>query len=50
MTTSALAVLLGESLSRAIPPVWLRRGAGALFIALGVLFLIGWGQGPRPGT
>jgi putative Ca2+/H+ antiporter (TMEM165/GDT1 family) len=41
VATSAIAVLAGEALSRAVPPVWLKRGAGALFILLGVLFLLG---------
>lgn len=40
VATSALAVLLGEALTRAIPPVWIRRGAGTLFVFLGVLFLL----------
>ena len=38
--TSAIAVLGGEALSRVIPPIWIRRGAGALFIVLGVVFLL----------
>jgi putative Ca2+/H+ antiporter (TMEM165/GDT1 family) len=37
--TSAIAVAAGESLSRVIPPLWLRRGAGVLFLVLGVVFL-----------
>jgi putative Ca2+/H+ antiporter (TMEM165/GDT1 family) len=37
--TSAVAVVFGETLSRVVPVVWLRRGAGALFIVLGILFL-----------
>jgi Ca2+/H+ antiporter, TMEM165/GDT1 family len=36
----AVAVLAGELLSRWIPPAWLSRGAGALFIVLGVLFVV----------
>ena len=40
IATSAIAVLAGEALSRAIPPVWVKRGAGALFIVLGVVFLL----------
>jgi len=39
--TSALGVLVGEGVSRAVSPVWLRRTAGGIFIVLGVLFLIG---------
>ena len=37
--TSAIAVLGGEAVSRFVSPIWLRRIAGATFIALGVLFL-----------
>jgi len=40
IATSAIAVLVGEGVSRVIPPVWLRPGAGCLFIVLGVLFLL----------
>jgi putative Ca2+/H+ antiporter (TMEM165/GDT1 family) len=40
IATSALAVLFGEALTRVIPPVWIRRGAGVLFLVLGVLFLL----------
>jgi putative Ca2+/H+ antiporter (TMEM165/GDT1 family) len=54
VATSALAVLLGEALSRAIPPIWVKRAAGALFILLGLLFLFGSGEGggdaPGPGA
>ena len=41
VATSAIAVLVGEGVSRAIPPVWTKRAAGVLFIVLGVLML--WG-------
>lgn len=41
--TSALAVLLGEVISRSVPEPWLRRGAGALFLVLGALYLSGRG-------
>ena len=44
VATSAIAVLAGEAVSRVIPPVWIRRGAGALFIVLGVVFLLGRGE------
>ena len=40
VTTSALAVLGGDLVARAVPPQWIRRGAGALFIVLGVSFLL----------
>ena len=37
--TSAIAVLVGEGLSRFISPIWMKRIAGGVFIVLGVLFL-----------
>jgi putative Ca2+/H+ antiporter (TMEM165/GDT1 family) len=43
VTTSAIAVLAGEAVTRVVPAHWLRRIAGAVFIALGVLYLV------RPG-
>ena len=43
ITTSAIAVLAGEAITRVVPAHWLRRIAGAAFIVLGVLYLI------RPG-
>ncbi len=39
--TTAIAVAVGEAVSRLVPPVWIRRGAGALFVALGVVYLFG---------
>ena len=48
VATSAIAVLAGEALSRAVPPVWLKRGAGALFVVLGILFLLGGGGHDPP--
>lgn len=41
VATTAIAVAFGEGLTRIVPPVWIRRAAGALFIVLGVLYL--WG-------
>jgi len=37
--TSAIAVLVGEGLTRAVPPIWIKRAAGALFLVLGALYL-----------
>ena len=37
--TSAIAVLVGEGLGRIVPQIWLQRGAGIMFLALGALFL-----------
>lgn len=42
--SSALAVALGEGVSRFVSPVWLKRAAGIIFLVLGVLFLV------RPGN
>jgi len=39
--TTLLAVLLGEVVSRVVSPIWIRRGAGAIFIALGLLYVLG---------
>lgn len=38
--TSAIAVLAGGAVSRFISPLWLRRIAGGVFIALGILFVL----------
>jgi putative Ca2+/H+ antiporter (TMEM165/GDT1 family) len=40
VVTSAIAVLLGEGVARAVPESWIRRAAGLGFLALGVLFLL----------
>ena len=44
VAASAIAVLVGESLTRLIPPVWIKRAAGSLFVVLGVLLLVGGGE------
>ncbi len=41
VATSALAVLAGDVVARYVSPLWLRRGAGALFLVLGAWFLLG---------
>jgi putative Ca2+/H+ antiporter (TMEM165/GDT1 family) len=46
VATTAVAVAVGEGVSRVVPPVWTKRAAGALFIVLGVLYL--WST--RPGA
>ena len=38
---AAIAVLFGDAVSRFVPELWLRRGAGTLFIVLGAVFLVG---------
>ena len=40
VTSSAIAVALGEGVSRFVSPLWLRRAAGVIFIVLGALFLL----------
>ncbi len=44
VTTSALAVLGGDLVARTIPPQWIKRGAGAMFVVLGVMFLFSKGE------
>ena len=44
VSTSALAVLVGDQLTRVVPVAWLRRIAGLLMLVLGALLV--WG-GPR---
>ncbi len=41
IATSALAVLLGATISRVVPELWIQRGAGVLFIGIGVFYLLG---------
>jgi putative Ca2+/H+ antiporter (TMEM165/GDT1 family) len=37
--TSLIAVLAGAAISRYVPPSYLRRAAGVIFIVLGALYL-----------
>jgi len=39
VATSAVAVLAGDIVARYVPPTWVKRGAGALFVVLGLLML-----------
>lgn len=41
VSTTAIAVAVGEGLTRVVSPVWIKRAAGALFIILGVLYIYG---------
>jgi putative Ca2+/H+ antiporter (TMEM165/GDT1 family) len=50
VATSAIAVLVGEGLSRVVPAIWITRAAGVLFVVLGVLFLMGWGSDAPAGS
>jgi putative Ca2+/H+ antiporter (TMEM165/GDT1 family) len=40
VATSAIAVLAGDVVARLVPPIWLKRAAGVVFVALGVLTLV----------
>ena len=44
LTTTAIAVLAGDAVTRFVPPIWIRRCAGALFLALGAIFLLSRGE------
>jgi putative Ca2+/H+ antiporter (TMEM165/GDT1 family) len=39
--TSAIAVVFGSALSRVVPTEWIERGAGVLFIVIGIFYLLG---------
>lgn len=45
ITSSAIAVLVGEGLSKLVPPVMLQRASGVLFLVLGIWTLIAAGKG-----
>ncbi len=40
VTSTLIAVLAGDIVARYVPPVWIKRGAGALFVVLGVGMLM----------
>ena len=40
IATTAIAVLAGGVVGRYVPEIWLKRGAGALFIAMGLMLLL----------
>ncbi|MRG92011.1 TMEM165/GDT1 family protein [Polyangium spumosum] len=53
VATSAVAVLLGEVVSRYVPAIWVKRAAGLVFVVLGVIYLVGAkesGAAPTPGS
>ncbi|NUQ76814.1 MAG: TMEM165/GDT1 family protein [Polyangiaceae bacterium] len=37
--TSAIAVLAGEAVARVVPPIWIKRAAGVIFLVLGVIYI-----------
>ena len=45
VATSAIAVLVGASVAKVVSPQLLRRGAGVMFVVLGLVFLFGRGEG-----
>jgi Ca2+/H+ antiporter, TMEM165/GDT1 family len=42
--TSAIAVIAGEAVARVIPPIWIKRSAGAIFLVLGVIYIVTAGK------
>lgn len=44
VATSAVAVVAGEAVARLVPPLWVKRGAGVLFLVIGAFFLFGRGE------
>ena len=41
--TSIIAVLVGGTVARVVPEVWIQRAAGVSFVIMGVLILVGKG-------
>jgi putative Ca2+/H+ antiporter (TMEM165/GDT1 family) len=44
VATSAVAVLAGEVVARHVPPIWIKRIAGIVFLVLGAVYLLGRGD------
>jgi putative Ca2+/H+ antiporter (TMEM165/GDT1 family) len=44
VAASGLAVLFGEAVARLVPPAWIRRAAGVVFVVMGLVFLAGKGS------
>ncbi len=40
VATSAIAVMVGEAASRLVPPRWIQRAAGLVFVIIGIVFLV----------
>jgi putative Ca2+/H+ antiporter (TMEM165/GDT1 family) len=40
LLTTTIAVLVGGTVARVVPEVWIQRAAGVGFIIMGVLFLV----------
>lgn len=43
---TAIAVLAGGIIGRYIPAIWLKRGAGVVFLVMGILFLLSKPEAP----
>lgn len=41
IATTALGVLAGGLVSRYVPELWIHRGAGVMFITIGLFYLLG---------
>jgi putative Ca2+/H+ antiporter (TMEM165/GDT1 family) len=41
VVTSAIGVVAGEAVARVVPPIWIKRAAGAAFVAMGGVLLFG---------
>lgn len=46
VATSAIAVLAGGVVNRYVSPLWIKRAAGAIFLVLGVLYLLSTPDAP----
>ncbi len=44
VAASAIAVLAGDVVGRYVSPLWIRRAAGAIFIVMGIAYLVGSGE------
>ncbi len=41
IATTALGVLAGDLVSRYVPELWINRGAGTMFVVIGLFYLFG---------
>jgi putative Ca2+/H+ antiporter (TMEM165/GDT1 family) len=44
VAASAIGVLVGGALSKVVPPLWIQRAAGVMFVGMGLFFLFGKGD------
>jgi putative Ca2+/H+ antiporter (TMEM165/GDT1 family) len=44
VAASAIGVLVGGGIAKVIPPIWIQRAAGVMFVVMGVAFLFGKGD------